>query len=256
MMQPQTDFLAEARRVAEAARQGGLTLRIMGAVAFRIHCPANESLHMALGREISDLDFVGLRSERRQIEKLMLDLGYSIHEQALVETQGMAPNRIFLYDKRNSRVVDIFFDELYMCHKIRFQNRTDADFPTIPLAELLLEKLQIVHLNQKDIKDAIVLLLEHPIGDDDRESVNGKYIAELLSDDWGFYHTTTENLKRISNAAKDFKTLSLDQQQTVESRLRELMSIVEAHPKSSKWKMRARIGTKMKWYNDVEEIER
>lgn len=255
-MQPQADFLAEARRVAEAARQGGLTLRIMGAVAFRIHCPANESLHMALGREISDLDFVGLRSERRQIEKLMLDLGYSIHEQALVETQGMAPNRLFLYDKHNKRVVDIFFDQLDMCHRIDFQNRLGADFPTIPLAELLLEKLQIVHLNQKDIKDTMVLLLEHHIGDDDRGSVNGKYIAELLSEDWGFYYTTTENLKRISNAAKDSRALSLEQQQMVESRARELMSIIEGQPKSSKWKMRARIGTKMKWYNDVEEIAR
>jgi hypothetical protein len=143
-----------------------------------------------------------------------------------------------------------------MCHRIDFQNRLGADFPTIPLAELLLEKLQIVHLNQKDIKDAIVLLLEHPIGDNDRGNVNGMYIAELLSEDWGFYHTTTENLKRISNAVKDSKPLDLEQQQTVESRVRELMSIIEARPKSSKWKMRARIGTKMKWYNDVEEIAR
>lgn len=233
-----------------------MTLRIMGAVAFRLHCPANESLHIALERKISDLDFVGLRSERRQIEKMMLSLGYSIHEQALAETQGMAPNRLFLYDNHNKRAVDIFFDQLDMCHRIDFQNRLGADFPTIPLAELLLEKLQIVHLNQKDIKDAIVLLLEHPIGDNDRGNVNGMYIAELLSEDWGFYHTTTENLKRISNAVKDSKPLDLEQQQTVESRVRELMSIIEARPKSSKWKMRARIGTKMKWYNDVEEIAR
>jgi hypothetical protein len=255
-MLPQADFLAEARRVVEAAREAGLTLRIMGAVAFRLHCPANESLHRTLEREISDLDFVGQRSERRQIEKLMLSLGYSVHEQALVETQGMAPNRLFLYDKHNRRVVDIFFDELYMCHRISFQNRLNADFPTIPLAELLLEKLQIVHLNQKDIKDTIVLLLEHPIGDDDHESVNGKYIAELLSEDWGFYYTATENLKKISNAAKSFNALSPEQQRTVENRVSELTSIVEARPKSSKWKMRARIGTKMKWYNDVEEIAR
>lgn len=255
-MPPQTDFLVEARRVVEAARQNNLTLRIMGAVAFRLHCPTHESLHRALGREISDLDLMGLRDERRQVEKLMVNLGYTTHEQALAETQGMAPNRLFLYDRHNSRVVDVFFDQLEMCHRIDFQNRLQTDYPTISLAELLLEKMQIVRLSQKDIKDTVVLLLEHPIADNDRESVNGKHIAVLLSDDWGFYYTTMENLRKVSSSLESFNVLGHDQQHLVENRIQQLMSIIEAQPKSSKWKMRARIGTKMKWYNDVEEIAR
>ena len=36
--------------------------------------------------------------------------------------------------------------------------------PTLPLAELLLSKLQVVKINRKDVLDALVLLAEHPLG--------------------------------------------------------------------------------------------
>jgi hypothetical protein len=42
-------------------------------------------------------------------------------------------------------------------HVVKFQNRLHVDSPTIPLAELALEKLQIVHLNEKDVKDMLML---------------------------------------------------------------------------------------------------
>src|SRR5207237_5396907 len=105
--------------------------------------------------------------------------------------------RYYFKHPRTGLGVDIFMDELYYCHRIAFGGRLHVDSHTIPLAELLLEKMQIVELNEKDVKDTIVLLLEHDIGDGDDETVNGRLIADVLSDDWGFYHTVNMNLDRV-----------------------------------------------------------
>jgi hypothetical protein len=255
-LEPLSDFLEEAQRVVSAADEKRLTLRILGATAFRLHCPASVPIHVAMGRTLSDLDFAGYRKDRSQIESLLENLGYQVHASALVVTQGLLPDRAFYYDTRNKRIVDAFFDHLEMCHTIEFRGRLEVDYPTIPLADLLLEKLQIVKLNIKDMKDAILLLLEHPVGDSDKETVNSHYIAKLMAADWGFYYTATTNLGKISSYLATVLQLSQEQRSLVASRVKELISAIENNPKTFQWKARARIGTRRKWYNDVEEVVR
>jgi hypothetical protein len=144
-----------------------------------------------------------------------------------------------------------------MCHVVRFNNRLQVDTPTIPLAELTLEKLQIIRINEKDIKDMLMLLAAHPVGDHDQETINGKYIAEIMSKDWGFYHTSTMNLGKIKSGIERYQTFFKPQDvQNIADRTDKLLQMIEQTPKSLKWKTRARVGTHMQWYNDVEEIER
>jgi hypothetical protein len=142
-------------------------------------------------------------------------------------------------------------------HVVKFQNWLHVDSPTIPLAELALEKLQIVHLNEKDVKDMLMLFAAHPAGDHDGETINGKYIADLLSKDWGFYYTTTLNLDKIRNGLPRYQPLFKPQDISyIQERITTLLGLIEQAPKSLMWKARAAIGTKMQWYNDVEEVER
>jgi hypothetical protein len=101
-----------------------------------------------------------------------------------------------VYDRRNV-VVDVFFDKLRMSHTIDFRKRLDVDAPTISVSDLLLEKMQIVKLTEKDAKDTVIVFTEHSVNEDDNENVDSRYIANLLADDWGFYYTVTTNLKRI-----------------------------------------------------------
>lgn len=255
-MEPQADFLKEAQRIVSTAKEKGLTLRSLGAAAFRLHCPASTTLHIAMGRELSDLDFAGYGKERGSLEGMLESVGYQAHASALVETQGLLQDRAIFYDARNKRVLDVFFDRLEMCHTIEFSGRLEEDYPTIPLADLLLEKLQIIRLTMKDIKDTIILLLEHPIGSSDKETVNSHYIGRLMAEDWGFYYTATTNLARIASALANTQQLTEDQRGTVTSRIKELTDAIEQYPKTFQWKMRARIGTKKKWYNEVEEVVR
>jgi len=122
---------------------------------------------------------------------------------------------------------------------------------------MALEKLQIVRLNEKDVKDMLVLFAAHPVGDKDHEMINGAYIADIMSKEWGFYYTTTVNLGKIRSGIERYKQhFTSSDVQTIAERIDLLVQMIEKVPKSLKWKTRAAIGTRVQWYNDVEEVER
>lgn len=252
------DFISEAKRIISEAQKSGLTLRALGAVAFRIQCPEYIEIHKAMARELSDIDFAAYMKEDLKIDNF-LNNGFNFkgeQRQAALTPELFAGRRIF-EDPETGLHVDIFFDELNMCHKVNFRNRLHLDPFTISLADLSLEKFQIVTLNEKDIKDMLMLFAAHPVGETDQGTINGKYISELLSKDWGFYYTTTTNLGKIrsgiSRYAQFFSTKDLAQ---IENGISDLEKMIQAAPKSLKWKTRAMIGPKVQWYNDVEEVER
>jgi len=116
--------------------------------------------------------------------------------------------------------------------------------------------MQIVQINEKDLIDTVMLLREHPVGDRDDETVNAALIAKILGNDWGFWRTVTGNLKILDDRLDQYDALSAEDGQVVHARIHQLQEIIEAVPKTIKWKARARIGEKMKWYKSVEELER
>ena len=250
------DFAEEAVRIAEEARKENLTLRILGATAFRIHSPKNLKIHDALKRTLSDIDFAGYSKERDDIERLFTGrLGFESVRAAV--TPGLFVGRCIFIDKSGSRPhVDVFLDKLDFNHVIDFNGRLELDFPTIPLADLLLEKLQIVHINEKDIKDSILLLLEHVVGEGDSETISMQRIVKLMAENWGFYYTSTMNLKKLEKFLTRYDTLTEEQRNTVSSRIEKLLQAIENVPKTLRWKLRARVGTSKIWYNEVEEVER
>ena len=254
-MEDNTQFVEIAKQIVASAEEQGLTLRILGATAFRIHCPEYIAIHQAMARSMSDLDFVAYGKEDRKIEAFFSERGYMLVKAALTP-ELFASRRIFEQAQEHLHV-DVFLDDLNMCHKIPFRNRLQTDSPTIPLAELVLEKTQIVRLNEKDIKDLLILLAAHPVGDRDIETINGAYIAELLSKDWGFYYTTVTNLDKVQAGLERYEQLfSAEDVSNIGKRISQLRNMIEQAPKGLKWKARAAIGTRVQWYNDVDEAER
>jgi len=252
------DFIGEAKRIVEAAQKSGILLRVLGAVAFRIQCPAYIPVHIAMGRELSDIDFAAYMKEDQKIEKFFMSgMNFKGEQRQAALTPELFVGRHIYEDPVTGLHVDIFFDELNMSHKVNFRNRLHLDPVTITLADLTLEKVQIAHLNEKDIKDMLMLLAAHPVAETDQGAVNGKYIADVMSKDWGFYYTTTTNLGKIRNGIPRYQQFfSKDDLARIDKGLGQLESMIEAAPKSIKWKTRAMVGTKVQWYNDVEEVER
>ncbi len=242
----------DCERILAAAQQHEVVLRAIGGMAIHLHAPTASNLP-ALRRLYGDLDFVTTSQD-------------SPHLRAFFESIHFSPNARFNALQGHSRMIfnapgdawhiDIFIDAFKMCHNIRFdRQRLLNETQTIPLAELFLTKLQIVQINEKDVKDIAAILLEHPVGDQDREMVNAAWIAEVCRADWGFYTSVIKNIERIPLMLKRFDLAELEDQ-LVQDRLAEIKRRMETAPKTMGWKMRAAVGEKVRWYEEPEDAAR
>lgn len=250
----QDDFFAERTRILEALQQPEnrhMIMRLIGALAFRTHCPQYGYIQEALGRRFTDIDFASYRRFARDIRRLLSELCY-LEEKMVTQLFGDA--RMLFNDPLYGRHIDIFFEQLDFCHPVSFSGRLEVEELTLPLAELLLEKMQIVQINEKDLIDSIMLLREHPIGEGDRETVNAGVIASTLGDDWGFWRTVTGNLNLLDQMLDQYSDLKDGDRQIVRERIHQLQARIESQPKTVKWRLRSRIGERVKWYKDVEEL--
>lgn len=247
-----SEFFKSALEIVDAAKQMGVQLRLLGATAVYFHCPKSTASMHALNRPLTDLDFVALSKQVALIPDLFEKMKFvpNKHVNALYGAK-----RQIYYDPRSSRQVDIFFDKLSFNHVLDLSRRLDLDPLTISLSDLLLEKLQIVKMSEKDAKDVIALVSEHGIDDDSRGEIDSRYIAKLLSNDWGFYYTVSANLKKVGEYLGGVDFVSGEDKALVASRFGELSGRIEAEPKSFGWKMRAKIGTKKLWYAEAEDVE-
>jgi hypothetical protein len=250
------DFYTERTRILNALDEDEykhIIMRLIGALAFRTHCQEFGYIQDKLGRKFTDFDFVSYPKYFKLIIKVLTELGYEEDKQV---TQLFGDQRMIFHDPAFGRHIDVFYNTLSFCHEINLVGRLEKEEITIPLAELLLEKMQIVQINEKDVIDSIMLLREHPIGDDDHETINTKIITNTLCSDWGWWRTVTMNLKVVQERMKLYSDLTDDDRKVVNQRIEELLNRIEAAPKSLKWKTRAMVGDKMKWYKDVEELSR
>ena len=248
------EYVAEARTIIDAAGERGLHLRLLGALAVVTQCPEHIWLLEQTNRILTDLDFMGYEKEIRKVETMFAELGYDILGGRGVTMEVWVGRRIFHDPSGVRRRVDVFLDKLDFCHPIELNGRLHLDPVTISLTDLLLEKLQIVEINEKDLKDLVVLFLEHPVADGQEPGAfDASYVVDLLSKDWGFFYTVSLNLDRIRRYMETIPGLDGERRAVITRRIAELWQRVEDAPKSLKWKIRARVGPARRWYNEVGE---
>jgi hypothetical protein len=240
----------EADRIIDVLSKAGLTVRLVGSMAILRRCPIHASLASS-GRVYRDIDLAGRNKEARSIHELLNRLGYVEDREVFVVSEGA---RAIFASKDNGVHIDVFYEKLDFCHPIPLDDRLHVDATTLPLAELLLGKTQIVKITEKDIADVIALLLEHKLGNDDADQINVARIAKLCAEDWGLWRTTTMNLEKIERFAETHPGLDEEQKALIAARVAALRQRVDAEPKPLAWRMRAKIGERVKWYNDVEEV--
>ncbi len=245
-------FVDEALRLVQEAETKGIQLRILGSIAYRLHSPKNLHLFAEMERELTDVDFGAYRKQSHAIRDFMIAQRYKANDGMFVGSEGA--RHIYRHPEWPLHV-DVFTDELNYCHPIPFKGRLELDSPTISTTDLLLEKMQIVEINMKDLKDTMVLLLEHPIGDKaaGRESIDDDYICGIMSSDWGFFHTFTTNLGKVAEFIPQFPTITGAESDMIRGRIKQLIDRLEAAPKSIRWKLRAKVGTRARWYQEVSE---
>ena len=246
--EPVADIVEEARRILREAAVHSLTVRLIGGLAIRMHATAEPEGGLARG--FKDIDLVTRSKKSREVIGLVESLGYTPDHGFNALNSG---RRALFYDVVHERQLDVFIGGFEMCHKIPVADRLDLDPITVPLAELLLTKLQIIELNEKDLRDILALVIEHEIADHDSDAINAAHIAELCADDWGLWRTSKQTIERARVSIDRFQ-LTDAHRTLLDTRLQTLWSRIEVEPKSRRWKLRARVGDRVRWYLEPEEV--
>lgn len=244
----QFDLVNEMHRLIDAAEVKNIQIRAFGGLAVQVYNKKNHPLFL---REFADLDFIVASKQRREFEAFMPEVGYYPDK----EVNLLFGNRRQIYYTTETKV-DVFVGDFEMCHKIPMENRLTLHPVTIPLAELLLSKAQIHELNRKDALDITSILLNNETGNDDDGKINLQTLNQLFSQDWGLYKTTSINLQHVEDlVGKEDLPLTKEERELVISRVNEIRRAFDEMQKPLAWQLRDRVGTRVKWYMEVEEVE-
>jgi hypothetical protein len=245
----------EALNLVEEATRSSLLLRVTGSVAIKLHCDRHWPLLVKLGRRpYHDIDFWGLGKEQREIERFFSDRGY-VADPTVKHMHEWGIKRLIFEHPESAVKVDVFMDELVMAHTIDFKQRLGLDYPCVSLADLLLSKLQIHEITENDLMDSLVLLLEHGYGTGEDE-IDIDHIASVLARDWCFWYEAMENIGKLRQSLTRYEAITGHDEVTLEAKLAKLEERIETEPKDRRWRLRAKIGTRKRWYELVGDVAR
>ena len=240
----------EASRLISDGEEAGIVLRALGSVGVGLHCPPSLAEMTSRDRRPKDIDLVGRKQDRRGLRAFFDSRGYEADRNMLVAMEG---SRYLFRSASRNIDVDVWVDVLDLCHRIDVSGRM-GEGPSLAIEDLLLSKLQIVELTENDIQDLSCLLSIHDLGGphlgkaaDDPETVDVAYLISILGDDWGFWRTVTDNLRRLVSHVHSEGPAG-NSRRWAEL----LLSELEQCPKTIRWRLRARVGERVKWWQDVD----
>ena len=266
---PDEAILNDAVRIVNQAQEAGITVRLLGATAVRLQAGARADLFYRLdrlgsaGKTFTDIDLAAYSKQRSNLRKFLeKTLGYRLDQYSVLMHGN---DRMILHHPDGKHSIDVFYDKLRYSHDVHFgsgprDGRLSLDPVTISPTDLVLEKIQIHEINEKDVKDLITLFAACEIADEEgRGRMNRKHIGNVLANDWGFWYDALSNLDKVVHFAQRYKEegrLEAELLETVVEKISNLKRTVDETPKTKSWEKRSREGTKKKWWNDVEERHR
>ena len=242
---------AEAERVTTAARGAGVTAPLVGGLAIFVRCP---SAHRPpLQRPYKDIDLVTSKGMAQRLTVLLEELGYQPDKRFNALQGGQ---RLFFWDAQNQRQLDVFIGKFEMSHNFDLRDRLaiDPTAPTLPLADLLLTKMQVVEINLKDMQDIAALLQDHPLTRDET-GINLEYITGLTRNDWGLQHTLEKTAERLQDPEILPRLRAPEPRYELVGQLNTLVRAMQEAPKSMAWKLRDKVGERKRWYELPEEAQ-
>ena len=241
------DPLPEALGLARGAGEASLGLKLLGGLAVRVLCP---EFPPRLRRD-QDIDFACVSKQRKKVAEYLDGAGCEPDRRF----NNLNGDRQMYFNAPSGRAIDVMVDRLSMCHVLDFRPNFDRQPVTIDAVDVLLSKLQIVELNEKDLRDIVHLLAALPLGGGSQTSIDTDRFCKLLGADWGWWRTVTGNLAKMEELLGERPALIPDNRvyEPVAQAGRLLELAVET-PKSMKWKLRANVGDRVRWYELPEEV--
>src|SRR5215469_1916639 len=255
------DPLPEALGLARGAAEASLGLKLLGGLAVRVLCPEFPP-RLRAGQ---DMDFACVSKERKKVADWLAGAGCEPDRRF----NNLNGDRQMYFNAPSGRPIDIMVNQLTMCHNLDFRPGFARQPYTIDAVDVLLSKLQIVELNEKDAHDIVHLLSGLPAGGNSagvgaergggenraQASIDTDRFAKLMGADWGWWRTVTGNLEKLPGLVADRPGLvPPGAPYDPLAQARQLLELARQTPKSMKWKLRAATGERMRWYELPEEV--
>jgi Fic family protein len=264
-------LMAEAMQIIDEARRYGVQIRLMGGLSVRRYCTDLGFMD----REYSDIDFVGLSVQNREVHEVFTRLGYAENQ---FVTQSTGAGQLQYIKKEVLRAsggryrigdssgrgagpaplvdhIDLFMDVMRMDHDLDVRGRLLVDDYAISPADAFIGKMQIGKVNQKDAHDVIALLKDVPLRrSDDETAICLPYLAETCADDWGLYQDVLANIDVVLAMIDDYD-LSEEEMALAYGRLAAIREALVNEGKSVRWKLRARVGRRVAWRREIEDTD-
>jgi len=235
----------ESISIIKKARERGVILRLFGGLAVKEHCGKDDFCE----REHGDIDLIGLAYQSSAIIDTIQGFGYRENTDNTFASGGTH----LLFEKSGSKDhIDVFLDKLRMEHEIDLSDRLDIEENTISVSDILVCKLIIADLTEKDYRDILTLVKDLPLGEDDLpKTINIKYIQELCAQNWGLYQDIIASLDSCLDFIKNYQFKD-EVAQDVRKKFIVIKTAISDYPKSAKWKLRSHIGKRLAWKKKVE----
>ena len=250
MATPEKDAYDESVAVVRDANAQGIPLKLLGGQAVRVLCP----LFPHRARNDQDMDFACVSGSKKAVIAFFGEKGF-LGDARFNTLHG--DRQMYFTTSDGVTSVDVIMDRLNMCHVLEFKDRIDRLPDTLDVADLLLSKLQIVELNAKDVHDLLHLLCAFEVRDGDEPGTIGTgRIGQLVSTDWGWWRTATMNLDKVAQLADGEHRDLLPEARHFDpaEQARKLRAFCDEVPKTMKWKLRAKVGDRVQWYELPEEV--
>lgn len=243
------DALSEAMSLVTTAADAGITVRLLGGMAVRVLCPDYPPRRAA---HLQDIDLASVTPARKALQKFLLDQG---HQPDKNFNALYGHKQLYFVSAVSGRPIDVLIDRLVMCHELDFRERIGRMPYTLDVLDVLLSKLQIVELNEKDARDIFQLLAGLPIGGGAPPMMDTGRFGKVLGADWGWWRTVTENLAKLPALLTEKPGLAPPAPRFDPlAQARQLLDLAELTPKGVKWKIRANVGDRVRWYELPEEV--
>jgi hypothetical protein len=244
------DTFGAAIEAVDAANREGIPLKLIGGQAIRYLTQHSCAPRV---RSDQDIDFASVSSAKRPVMEFLFDMGFQGDRQF----NTMHGHRQMFFTASNGTSADVIMDQLRMCHVLDFKDRIDRMPLTLDVTDLLMSKLQVVQQNEKDVQDIVYLLSCYEVREGDESGTIGlARFGKVVADDWGWWRTSTGNLDRVVELVRgelarlvppDCDFDPIDQAIALRKHADEV-------PKGLKWKVRARVGDRVQWYELPEEV--
>jgi hypothetical protein len=243
------DAMAEAMSLISAAGKQGITVRLLGGMAVRVLCP-DFPPRPAAG--LQDIDLASVSSSRKALQNFLVEQG---HQPDKSFNALYGHKQMYFVSALSGRPIDVLIDKLSMCHELEFADRITRMPYTLDPLDVLLSKLQIVKLNEKDVRDIVYLLSSYPVRDGgETGTISLDLYRPIVGEDWGWWRTVTMNLDKVRGlVASKPELVPAGATYDPAAQTTALTDAAENAQKSRRWKLRARLGDRVRWYQEPEE---